>query len=198
MGCKLKLSGEIMDIVTVLGRLGAFLPTIVIFLQIIFFLAGGFLIFKGLLDFVAMSDHSHRMISTSYHPSTMSGITKIVVGMILLDLASLHFIGTFTRTLTGDYVTSRLMAYDTAGMDTSSGSAMVNLVASVGFRLLQVVGLFAMYDALSTMVQRGEGVSNASYFRIAGTFVGGVACWSFHYFANLILNTLGVSASVIF
>lgn len=186
-----------MDIVTVMTRIGSFLPLVVMFFQTIIFTVGGYLVFKGLMDFAAIGDPSGRGVSYNYQPSVGSASTKVAIGMIMLDLASLHFVGTLTRSFTGDFVSSRLMTYDAAGMDTS-GSLMVNAVISMGLRLLQLVGLVGMYDALMSAVHRGEGRSNASYWRITGSLLGGMACWSFHYFANIILNTLGISASVIF
>lgn len=178
------------DLMSVLVKVGAVAPAFVMLLQVIFAFLGFIFTGKGLLDiYISTNDNSQKFFSASSHTSTAGGIGLLLLGGIMMSFSTLQIVGVLSRSITGNYVNSRLMSYSASGTSAAEQAQMA-IMAIMG--IMQAVGLTAMFRACISIYDKMVNNSRGnSYGIITGWFLGGLAAWNFKWTADVINNTIG-------
>ncbi|UXI68333.1 type IV secretion protein DotIE [Tahibacter amnicola] len=178
------------DLMTILINIGVVIPPTISLLQTLVGVIGIWLVAGALIEMWGVSnDGALKYIPGKSRFSVGSAMAQLLVGSFLMMLGTLEMVGIFSRTFTGDYVNSKFLAYTPGGGGTLLENA--RLATSALYGIMQIVGFVAMIKALMTMNQRANGQQNASVGQACAWMIGGVACWNFKWFAEMLNNTLG-------
>lgn len=177
------------DLLTVLVNIGEVIPPIIMMLQGIAALIGLYLVSSALVDFWgAANDNATKYISGNQRFSAGAAIIKIVIGSVMLAMGTLEWMGIMSRTLTGDYATSRMLSYSQEGT-TLKEQAQVATLALLG--IMQVVGFIAMVKGWLTINGYYNQRTQAGLGQATGWIVGGILAWNFKWFSDVLNNTIG-------
>ncbi|MBJ8931598.1 type IV secretion protein DotIE [Citrobacter freundii] len=178
------------DLISVMINVGQIAPIFIMVLQGLSILAGTYLVASSLIDFyLTTNDNSSKMFSSNSKVSVGGASVKLIVGGFLVGLGTLQVVGIFSRSLTGDYVNSRMMSYSTSG---TSIAEQAQLAVLALLSIMQAVGMSAIYRGFWALVERHNGNQQGnSYARIAGWFIGGLLAWNFKWTSDVVNNQLG-------
>jgi len=184
------------DLLTLLANAGSVAPAITMMLQGIIALIGLYLVASGLVELWGVShDNALKYVAGRQRFSTGSALVSIGIGAVMLSLSTLEWMGIMSRTIMDGSAdaTARIMPSDMS-YDTSGGSSSYDVKGRVAamalLAIMQVVGLVAMVKALMT-VNRYYNNEQAHLGSAAGWALGGVLCWNFRWFVEVVNNTLG-------
>jgi len=177
------------DLMTVLVNLGNVIPPVIMMMQGIAMTAGVWLTGTALMEMWCINnENSSKHISGASRFTYQSAITQIVIGAILLSLGTLELVGIMTRSISGDFVASRIMSYQATGT-TMAERAQAATQGLLG--LMQLVGFCAMFKGWMMINSRAHGVESGAA-SIGWTFViGGLACWNFQWVSDVLNNSIG-------
>lgn len=177
------------DLMTVLANIGNSIPPIIMMMQGFAVTAG--VVFTGLalMEYYCIAnDNATKFLSGASRYTVQSATTQLVIGAILLLLGTLELVGIMTRSVTGDFVASRVMSYQATGT-TMAERAQAATYGLLG--LMQLVGFVAMFKGWLMVNRRAHGQEPGGA-GLAWTFVlGGLAAWNFQWVAQVINNTTG-------
>lgn len=178
------------DLMQILINASKIAPVFIMLMQAICLSLGVIIVAAGLIDlYLLTNDNSSKMFSSSSRSSTTGATTKIVVGGFLLALGTLQLVGILSRTITGDYVNSRIMSYSPSG---SSMADQAQLALLGLFSIMQAVGFTAILRGFMALIQRNNGnIQGNGYAIITAWFIGGILAWNFKWTSDVINNTLG-------
>lgn len=186
------------DLLELLLNVGKVAPYLLMMMQGIVALVGLYLTGSALVELWGVShDNAMKYVAGRQRFSTGSALITLVVGALFSALSTLSLMGIVGRTVSGDYVNSRIMpesmSYAAGASLTDKGAAATIVLLSI----MQVVGFVAMCKALFT-VNRYYNNQQASMGSAAGWALGGALCWNFQWFSNVLNNTVGFEVIKIF
>lgn len=178
------------DLISVMINVGQIAPIFIMLLQGLSIFGGFYLVGASMIDFyLCTNDNSSKMLSANSKASVSGATIKLIVGGFLVGLGTLQVVGIFSRSLTGDYVNSRMMSYSSSG---TSIAEQAQLAVYALLSIMQAVGMSAIYRGFWALVERHNGNSQGnSYAKIAGWFIGGILAWNFKWTSDLVNNQLG-------
>lgn len=179
------------DLVEVLINAGGVAPVLVMMLQGIAALIGLYLVCGALIELWGVShDNALKYVAGRQRFSIGSALVSLVVGAMLSALSTLNLVGILSRTLTDNYVDSRIMpsaiSYAQGAQLSDKGAVATIALLSI----MQVVGFIALVKSLMT-VNRYYNNQQADLGSATGWAIGGILCWNFKWFADVVNNTLG-------
>lgn len=179
------------DLMTMLVNIGVVIPPIIIMMQTIAAVAGIWFVATALFEMWGVShDGALKYIPGKNRFSMGSAAVQLVVGAFLSALGTLELVGVLTRTLTGNYCNSRMLSYSApTGGGTLAENVHLATLALMG--IFQIVGFAALVKALFTVNDRANNQANAGYGKAIAWAIGGIACWNFEWFAQMLNNTIG-------
>lgn len=177
------------DLMTVLANVGNSIPPIIMMMQGFAVTAGVAFTGLALMEYYCIAnENSSKFLAGASRYTVQSATTQLVIGAILLMLGTLELVGVMTRSVTGDFVASRVMSYQATGT-TMAERAQAATQGLLG--IMQLVGFVAMFKGWLMVNRRAHGQESGSA-GWAWTFVlGGLAAWNFQWVAQLINNTTG-------
>lgn len=179
------------DLVQLLINAGQVAPALLMMLQGIVALMGLYLVGSSLVELWGVShDNALKYVAGRQRFSVGSALISLFVGAFLTGLSTLHVIGILSRTLTDGYVDSRIMP-DAMSYGGGASLADKGAVATIALlSIMQVVGFVALVKSLMT-VNRYYNNQQADLGSATGWALGGLLCWNFKWFADVVNNTLG-------
>lgn len=179
------------DLVQLLINAGQVAPALLMMLQGIVALMGLYLVGSSLVELWGVShDNALKYVAGRQRFSTGSALITLFVGAFLTALSTLQLVGILSRTITDGYVDSRIMpdamAYSGGGSLADKGAVATIALLSI----MQVVGFVALVKSLMT-VNRYYNNQQADLGSATGWAIGGLLCWNFKWFADVVNNTLG-------
>lgn len=190
--------GVFPDLVELLINAGKVAPALLMLLQGVAALVGLYLVGSALVELWGVShDNAMKYIAGRQRFSTGSALISLLVGAFLSALSTLNLMGIMSRTVSDDYSAARIMP---DAMTYSAGSSLSDKGAIAAIALLsimQVVGFIAMFKALMT-VNRYYNNEQAHLGTATGWALGGVLCWNFKWFSDVVNNTLGFNVIAMF
>ncbi len=187
------------DLMDVLVNIGGVIPPIIMMLQGIAALMGLYLVGSSLIEIWGVThDNAMKYVAGRQRFSVGSALLSMFVGSILLAMGTLELVGILSRTLTGDYASSRVTAESLSYTSGSGLSEKVQIATLALLGIMQVVGFIAMVKGWLTVnryynQQGQEGLGNAF-----GWIIGGVLAWNFKWFSDLLNNTIGFNLMGLF
>lgn len=180
------------DLLDLLVNAGKTAPALLMLCQGIAALTGLYLVATALVELWGVThDNALKYVAGRQRFSTGSALISLLIGSLLSALSTLNLMGIMSRTLSDDYAAARIMpadmAYTAAGSSLSEKGAVATIVL---LSIMQVVGFIAMFKALMT-VNRYYNNEQAHMGNAFGWALGGVLCWNFQWFAQVVNNTLG-------
>ena len=136
------------DLLDLLVNAGKVAPALLMMIQGIAALVGLYLVGSALVELWGVShDNALKYVAGRQRFSTGSALISLLVGALLSALSTLNLMGIMSRTVSDDYVASRIMPTDMAY--TAGGSlADKGAVATIALlSIMQVVGFIAMFKA---------------------------------------------------
>lgn len=181
------------DLVELLINAGQVAPALLMMLQGIVAVMGLYLVGSALVELWGVShDNALKYVAGRQRFSTGSALVSLMIGALLSALSTLNLMGIMSRTLSDDYAAERIMpshmAYSAGGSLADKGAVATIALLSI----MQIVGFVAMVKALMT-VNRYYNNQQAHLGSAAGWLLGGVLCWNFKWFSDVVNNTLGFS-----
>ena len=181
------------DLVELLINAGQVAPALLMMLQGIVAVMGLYLVGSALVELWGVShDNALKYVAGRQRFSTGSALVSLMIGAFLSAMSTLNLMGIMSRTLSDDYAAERIMPSD---MAYSAGGSLADkgAVATIALlSIMQIVGFVAMVKALMT-VNRYYNNQQAHLGSAAGWLLGGVLCWNFKWFSDVVNNTLGFS-----
>ena len=180
------------DLVEVLINAGGVAPALVMLLQGIAAIIGLYLVSGALVELWGVShDNALKYVAGRQRFSVGSALVSLLVGAFLVALSTLELIGILSRTFSGtSYVASRIMPNDMAYSGGGSLADKGAVATIVLLSIMQVVGFIALVKSLMT-VNRYYNNQQADLGSATGWAIGGILCWNFKWFADVVNNTLG-------
>ena len=178
------------DLMQVLISASKVAPLFIMIMQGVVTCIGFITVASALIDFYLCSnENTGKMFTQNTRPSIVGGMAKLVIGAFLVALGTLQLVGIISRTLTGDYVNSRMLSYSSSGTSMSDNA----MIATMGLlSIMQAIGFTAIYRGFMALIARANGDTNGNGFGIIATwFIGGILAWNFKWTADIINNTLG-------
>lgn len=179
------------DFLVMLINLGKAAPALLMLMQGVVALIGLYLVGSALVELWGVShDNALKYVAGRQRFSIGSALISLLVGATLSTMSTLNLVGILSRTVTDNYAEGRIMP---DSMAYSSGDSLADKGAVAMIALLsimQVVGFVAMTKALMT-INRYYNNEQAHLGSAAGWMLGGILCWNFQWFANVVDNTLG-------
>lgn len=180
------------DLVDVLINAGKVAPALLMLMQGVAALVGLYLVGSALVELWGVShDNALKYVAGRQRFSTGSALISLLIGALLSALSTLNLMGILSRTLSDDYAAERIMpdamAYGGSSLADKGAVATIALLS-----IMQVVGFVAMFKALMT-VNRYYNNEQAHLGSAAGWALGGILCWNFKWFSDVVNNTLGFS-----
>ncbi len=187
------MGGSFPDLVELLVNAGKVAPALLMMLQGIVAVMGLYLVGSALVELWGVShDNALKYVAGRQRFSTGSALISLMVGALLSAMSTLNLMGIMSRTLSDDYAAERIMpadmAYSVGGSLADKGAVATIALLSI----MQIVGFVAMVKALMT-VNRYYNNQQAHLGSAAGWLLGGVLCWNFKWFSDVVNNTLGFS-----
>ena len=179
------------DLVQLLVNAGQVAPALLMMLQGIVAVMGLYLVGSALVELWGVShDNALKYVAGRQRFSTGSALISLMIGALLSAMSTLNLMGIMSRTLSDDYAATRIMPSD---MAYSAGGSLADkgAVATIALlSIMQIVGFIAMVKSLMT-VNRYYNNQQADLGSAAGWMLGGILCWNFKWFADVVNNTLG-------
>jgi len=183
------------DLLTVLTNVGAVIPSFIMLLQGISAFMGVYMVGNALVEIWGVShDNAMKYVSGKQKFSIGSAMVTMLIGSILLAMGTLEWMGVMSRSLTGDYASSRMLSYCPPAPATCGGSTLAEQSQMATLALLgimQVVGFIAMVKGWLTVNNYFNGVGQAGPGQATGWIIGGILAWNFKWFADVLNNTIG-------
>lgn len=182
------------DLVELLINAGQVAPALLMMMQGIVAVMGLYLVGSALVELWGVShDNALKYVAGRQRFSTGSALISLMVGALMSAMSTLNLMGILSRTLSDDYAAERIDQIMPAGMAYSAASSLADkgAVATVALlSIMQVVGFVAMVKALMT-VNRHYNNEQADLGSASGWALGGILCWNFKWFSDVVNNTLG-------
>ncbi len=177
------------SLMDILVNFGAIAPLIIQVMQGIMALAGVWLTGMAIIEFYCSSNaNAARFLPGSQRFTVGSATVQLLIGACLISLSTLEFIGIATRTVTGNSVSSKLMAYQTSG-NTLADESAIALHAMLA--LIQLMGFCAIAKSLFMMNKRAHGQEPGAPTIAWGFLIGGLIAWNFQIFAQAMDSLTG-------
>jgi len=184
------------DLMSVLVRLGDVVPSMIMLLQSIIGLIGLWLTSGALVElWGAHNPNANKYLAGNRQFSTASALVQLVIGGVLAAMSTLQLVGVLSRTLTEDFASSRFLTYTPA--DNSFDEQRLAAMAAI-LGIMQVVGLIAMVKGWLTINSHVKGQSKTGYGMAFAWLIGGVICWNFKWFTDVLNCTVGFNIIGIF
>lgn len=182
------------DLMLMLVNLGKVIPTFIMLGQITVGLIGVYLTGKGLIElFGASNDNMSKHLSSQNGYNTTAGIVAILIGGVLVSLSTLEFIGVLSRSITGDYVSTRMTAdalsYSQGANSSAKEKALAATLALLA--LMQAVGFVAISKSVLTFNAYFKQKTNEPIGKAIAWALGGMLAWNFKWFSDVLNNTFG-------
>jgi hypothetical protein len=182
------------DLIDVLINVGVVIPPLIMLLQGIAALTGLYLVASSLIEIWGVThDNAMKYVAGRQKYSVGSALVTMFIGSILLAMGTLEMVGIMSRTLTGNYVDSRITAnslsYTQAGTNGLAEKAQIATLVLLG--IMQLVGFIAMIKGWLTINQYYNQQGQAGLGQAFGWIIGGVLAWNFKWFSDVINNTIG-------
>ena len=159
------------DLVELLINAGQVAPALLMMMQGIVAVMGLYLVGSALVELWGVShDNALKYVAGRQRFSTGSALISLMVGALMSAMSTLNLMGILSRTLSDDYAAERIMP---------------------------VVGFVAMVKALMT-VNRYYNNEQAHLGSASGWAIGGILCWNFKWFSDVVNNTLGFNVISMF
>lgn len=186
------------DLLELLVNAGHVAPYLLMMLQGIVALMGFYLVGSALVELWGVShDNALKYVAGRQRFSTGSALVTLLIGGFMSSLSTLDLMGILSRTLSDTYAASRIMPQDMTYSPGGSLSEKGEVATIALLSIMQVVGFVAMVKALMT-VNRYYNNEQAQLGSAAGWALGGVLCWNFKWFSDVVNNTLGFNVISIF
>jgi intracellular multiplication protein IcmC len=179
------------DLMQLLVNVGALVGPLIGLIQAIAGLMGFYLVGMGLLTFWELANENSQkgMTAQSTPPSAAGAVARVLIGGILVGTATLEMVGILSRSFVGEMANIQLMSYVSTGGSTLADQAVMARQALFG--IMQVVGFIAIIKGWWTLNERFNARTNASMGVAVAWLIGGVLCWNFQKFAQMLNNTIG-------
>ena len=186
------------DLVELLINAGQVAPALLMMMQGIVAVMGLYLVGSALVELWGVShDNALKYVAGRQRFSTGSALISLMVGALMSAMSTLNLMGILSRTLSDDYAAVRIMpehmAYSAGGSLAAKGAVATVALLSI----MQVVGFVAMVKALMT-VNRYYNNEQAHLGSASGWALGGILCWNFKWFSDVVNNTLGFNVISMF
>ena len=182
------------DLVELLINAGQVAPALLMMMQGIVAVMGLYLVGSALVELWGVShDNALKYVAGRQRFSTGSALISLMVGALMSAMSTLNLMGILSRTLSDDYAAERINEIMPTGMTYSAASSLADkgAVATVALlSIMQVVGFVAMVKALMT-VNRYYNNEQAHLGTASSWAIGGILCWNFKWFSDVVNNTLG-------
>lgn len=180
------------DLVDILINAGKVAPALLMMLQGIVAVIGLYFVGSALVELWGVShDNALKYVAGRQRFSTGSALVTLLLGAFMSALSTLNLMGIFSRTITDNYAAERIMpdamAYGGGSLADKGAVATIALLS-----IMQIVGFVSMTKALMT-INRYYNNEQAHLGSAAGWGLGGVLCWNFKWFSDVVNNTLGFS-----
>jgi len=180
------------DLVDILVNVGGVIPPIIMMLQGISALIGLYLVAGSLIEIWGVAnDNAMKYIPGRQRFSVGSALVSMFVGSILLSMGTLELVGILSRTLTGDYASSRITAEALSYTGGGRLSEKVQVATMAILGIMQVVGFIAMVKGWLTINRYYNHQGQAGLGQAFGWIIGGVLAWNFKWFSDVLNNTIG-------
>lgn len=184
------------DLMAILVNIGRMIPDIIMLMQVCSGFVGFFMIGTGIIDFVVVnSPGSEKHFAGARSASNVGATFKLIFGGFFLSLATLQMVGILSRSITGDYVNSRMLSYNSGGGSLEEQRQLATL-ALLG--IMQVVGFAAVFRSGLLFVDRANGKQNVTIGKTMLFLIGGLLAWNFKWTTDVINNQLGYNIIALF
>lgn len=184
------------DLMTVLVNISGHIPAIISMMQGIVQLIALYFVGHALFEIWAVSyDNASKYVSGSQSFSYSSAVMQFCIGAILFSMSDLEMVGIMSRTVTGDFVSSRFIAY---GVEDASYSAQVEAATRALLGVLQIVGFSAMCKGWFTLNRIFNAQTQTPMTTAFGWLIGGIAAWNFQWVAEVLNNSTGFNFITLF
>ena len=189
------------DLVELLINAGQVAPALLMMMQGIVAVMGLYLVGSALVELWGVShDNALKYVAGRQRFSTGSALISLMVGALMSAMSTLNLMGILSRTLSDDYAAERINQIMPSDMAYSAASSLADkgAVAAVALlSIMQVVGFVAMVKALMT-VNRYYNNEQAHLGSASGWALGGILCWNFKWFSDVVNKTLGFNVISMF
>jgi len=180
------------DLMEVLINIGAIVPSVIMMLQGIAALIGLYLVSISLVEIWGVThDNAMKYVAGRQRFSIGSALISMLIGSMLLSMGTLELVGVLSRTLTGDYASSRITAEALAYTNNGGLTEKVQIATLVLLGIMQIIGFIAMIKGWLTVNQYYNQQGQVGIGHAMGWIIGGVLAWNFKWFSDLINNTVG-------
>jgi intracellular multiplication protein IcmC len=181
-----------MDLVSVLVNLAKQAEPAIILIQVIAGLIALLLFVGALTDIWAAGNaNSQKFLAGNQRGSVAGAVAQLFFAIAFLAIADLQLVGITTRTLTGNYVSQRLMADSISYAPGTPGSDTTTVAIMAIVMLLQVIGLIAIMKGIYILNGKVKGTSQDGFGKGFCFLIGGLCCWNSVATAWIINNTIG-------
>lgn len=177
------------DLMTILANFSSQISPIIMMLQGIAALMGVWLVAGSLVEMWGVTyDNALKYVPSNKRFSIGSACVQLIVGAMLCAMGTLQLVGVLSRTLTEDFANSRFLSYTMAD-NSFEEQRLAAMAALLG--IMQIVGFVAMVKGWLTINQTANGQAKASLGISTAWLVGGLICWNFKWFTDVLNCTLG-------
>jgi len=190
--------GDFPDLMEVLVNIGGSVEPVVDMIRTIAALMGLYLVGSGLIEVWGVThDNALKYVAGRQRFSVGSALISIFVGAMLLATADLAVIRALGHTLSGNtysagQIISASMKYSGPGMSEKAQAASMVILG-----IMQIVGMIAMIKGWMT-INRYYNNQQAGLGQAAGWLIGGVLCWNFKWFVDVLNATIGFKVFTLF
>ncbi len=180
------------DLMDVLVNFGAVIPSLIMLLQGIAALTGLYFVASALFEIWGVTyDNAMKYLPGRQRYSVGSALVTMFIGSLLLAMSTLELVGIFSRTISGNYATSRINA-DALSYAPTDGLEVKAQVATLALlSIMQCVGFIAMFKGWITINRYFNQQGQAGLGTAWAWLIGGLLAWNFEWFADVINNTIG-------
>jgi hypothetical protein len=177
------------DLMQILANFSSQIEPLIMMLQGIASLIGLYFVAGALAELWGVThDNALKYLPSKNRFSAGSAVMQLVIGGFLCSMGTLQLVGIMSRTLTDTYVSSRFTSYIPA--DSSFGEQKLAAMAAL-LGIMQIVGFVAMIKGWLTLNQHANGQAQAGVGTALGWLIGGVICWNFKWFTDVLNCSLG-------
>ena len=181
------------DLIDVLINVGVIVPLLIMFMQGVVSLMAYFLFVSSLVEIWGVSnENAMKYLPGSQRYSYGSALATMFISALMLATSTLQLIGMLSRSLSGDYAANRItpesLSYSGGGGLAEKAQiatlVLLGIMQAVGF--IAIVKSFILFNSRFNDSHPRHGVGAGFTF-----LIGGLVCWNFKWFADLVNNQLG-------
>lgn len=186
------MPSEFPDLIDVLINVGSIIPVLIMVAQGILALIAYLLMASAFVELWGLShDNTVKYLPGAQRYSYGSALVTMLISGLMLATSTLQMVGMLSRTLTGDYAAERIMpsalSYSGGGLSEKAQVATLVLLS-----IMQAVGFYAISKGYFILNGRFNDTQPRQSVGAGLVFItGGVFCWNFKWFADVLNNQIG-------